>query len=132
MEEQNFLGGLIPLVLNLFFIFMLDILKDQDLHILLGIIKPATSQWKQIGLALGFPYDELTTIEKKPLLIPEGSTGYITEMLNLWLKWAPPKHEYPTLTALAIALQKSGQETIAATLREQFKQQKGIIMRVYV
>jgi len=52
-------------------------------------------------------------------------------MLNLWLKWAPPKHEYPTLTALAIALQKSGQETIAATLREQFNRQKGI-MCVYV
>ena len=107
---------------------MLDTLKEQDLHVLLSIIKPATSQWKQIGLALGFPYDELTTIEQKPLLIPEGNTGYITEMLNLWLKWAPPKHEYPTLTALAIALQKSGQETIAATLREQFNRQKGIIV----
>jgi len=44
MEEQNILVGLIPLVLNLFFIFMLDILKGKDLHILLGIIKPATSQ----------------------------------------------------------------------------------------
>ena len=75
-------------------------------------------------------FDELTTIEQKPLLIPEGSTGYIIEMLNQWLKWAPPKHECPTLTALAIALQKSGQETIAATLREQFNQRKGIIMCV--
>ena len=109
---------------------MLDTLKEQDLHVLLSIIKPATSQWKQIGLALGFPYDELTTIEQKPLLIPEGNTGYITEMLNQWLKWAPPKHKYPTLTALAIALQKSGYENIAAELREQFSQQKGICVCV--
>ena len=112
--------------------FMLDTLKEQDPHVLLSIIKPATSQWKQIGLALGFPYDELTTIEQKPLLIPEGSTGYITEMLNQWLKWAPPKHKYPTLTALAIALQKSGYENIAAELREQFSQQKGICVCVCV
>ena len=130
--RTEFFSGINSISAEFVFHFMLDILKEQDLYILLGIIKSARPQWKQIGLALGFPYDELTTIEQKPLLIPEGSTGYITEMLNLWLKWAPSKHEYPTLTALAIALRKSGQETIAATLREQFNQQKGIIMCVYV
>ena len=86
------------------FIFILDILKDQDLHVLYTIMKPAEPKWKEIGLALGFLYDELTTIEQKPLLIPKGSTGYITEMLNQWLKWAPPKHKWPRLSALGTEL----------------------------
>ena len=112
------------------FIFMLDILKEQDLYVLLTIMKPAAPQWKEIGLALGFLYDELITIEQKPLLIPQGSTGYIAEMLNKWLKWAPPKHEWPTLSALAVTLRESGYENLAAKLRRRFNQQEGIFTYV--
>lgn len=89
-------------------------------------MKPAEPKWKDIGLALGFLYDELTTIEQKPLLIPKGSTGYITEMLNQWLKWAPPKHKWPRLSALEAALQECECENLAAKLRKHFDQEKGI------
>jgi len=100
-------------------------------------MKPAAPEWEEIGLALGFLYDELTTIEQNPLLKPKGSTGYITEMLNQWLKWAPPKHEWPTLSALAVALQKTKYEHIAAKLSEHFSQPpkvqgaKGMCMCLY-
>ena len=59
------------------------------------------------------------------MLIPEGGSGYIRDMLNQWLKWAPPNHERPTVTALANALQKCQEENLAAKLRAEFKQKKG-------
>ena len=70
------------------------ILTAKDLEILLCILKPATSQWKTVGLALGFLDHELTIIEQTPLLIPEGLNGYFREMLGQWLRWAPPNHSF--------------------------------------
>lgn len=61
---------------------LLDTLTEQDLFILLQIMEPATPKWKTMGLALGFLYDQLTVIERKPMFIPEGDSGYIREMLN--------------------------------------------------
>ena len=55
----------------------------------------------------------------------EGDSGYIREMLNQWLKWVPPNHEQPTLTALETALQNCQQERLAETLRARFMQKKG-------
>ena len=46
------------------------ILREENLAILLETIKPATPQWKAVGLALGFLDHELTIIERTPLLIP--------------------------------------------------------------
>ena len=104
---------------------LLDALTERDLFVLLQMLKPATPKWKTLGMALGFLYEELTVIEQKPMLIPEGGSGYICDMLNQWLKWAPPNHEWPTVTALATALQKCEEENLAAKLRANFIQEKG-------
>ena len=100
-------------------------LTGQDLYILTEILRPATPQWKTVGLALGFLDYELTTIERKPSLIPEGPSGYFRDLLSQWLKWAPPKHSSPTLESLAPALQSSGHEDLAVKLRISFLQKKG-------
>ena len=105
---------------------LLDTMTDKDLFVLLQILEPATPKWKTIGLALGFLYDQLTVIEQKPTLIPEGDSGYICDMLNQQLKWAPPKHDWPTVTALATALQNCQQESLAVNLRAKFIQEKGM------
>jgi len=78
-----------------------------------------------IGLALGFLNAELTAIERKPLLIPEGDMGYFREMLSWWLKWAPSNHPWPTLETLALALNKAGEERLAYDLKEQYLTQNG-------
>ena len=101
-------------------------MTDKDLAILLDTLKPAAPHWKALGLALGFQNYELTTIERTPLLIPEGLTGYFREMLGQWLKWATPIHSWPTLEDLALALQKNGHEGLAVQLRQTLLQKKGI------
>ena len=102
------------------------VLTEEDLAILLDWLKPATPQWKAVGLALGFLDHELTIIERTPLLIPEGLTGYFREMLSQWLKWAPPNHSWPTLKALQPALQSCGHEGLAVQLTRLFLKKKGI------
>ena len=99
------------------------ILREEHLAILLETLKPATPA---VGLAVGFLDHELTIIECKPLLIPEGPTGYFREMLSQWLRWAPPNHSWPTLKALEAVLQRSGHEGLAVKLRQKFLQEKGI------
>ena len=69
---------------------------------------------------MGFLNYEITTIERKPLLIPEGDTGYFREMMSQWLKWAPPNHSWPTLEALVGALQSSEDESLGANLLPKF------------
>ena len=101
------------------------ILSEQDLYILTEILRPAAPQWKILGLAFGFLNHELTIIECKPLLIPEGPPGYFREMLGQWLKWAPPNHSPPTVESLALTLQSSGHEDLAVKLRTSFLQRKG-------
>ena len=102
------------------------ILREEDLVILLDTLKPATPQWKTVGLVLGFLDHELTIMERTPLLIPEGLTGYFREMLSQWLRWDPSNHPQPTLEALALALQSCGHEGLAVQLRPIFLQEKVI------
>ena len=97
----------------------------KDLVILLETLKPATPHWKTVGLALGLLDHELITIECTPLLIVEGLNGYFREMR---LKWAPCNHSWPTLEALALALQSCGHEGLAVHLRQKFLQEKGMIV----
>ena len=99
-------------------------LAEPDLHILTEILKPAAPQWKTVGLALGFLDHELTIIEQKLLLIPEGPLGYFRDMLSQWLKWAPPNHSSPTLQSLAPALRRSGHEDLAVKLGSKYFQRK--------
>ena len=107
------------------------ILTEEDLSILLDSLKPATPHWKAVGLTLGFLDHELTIIERTPLLIPEGLTGYFREMLSQWLRWAPPNHSWPTLEALRPALQSCGQEGLAVQLMPLFLTKKGINSKKY-
>ena len=100
-------------------------LTGQNLFILTEILRPATPQWKTVGLALGFLGYELATIERTPLLIPGGPPAYFREMLSQWLKWAPPNHSLPTLESLAPALRSSGHEDLAVKLRTAFLQKIG-------
>ena len=102
-----------------------DRLTTKDLHILTSILKAAAPQWQTIGGALGFENDDLIIIQRKPLLFQEGDTGYFREMLSQWLKWAPPNHHWPTITALEGAVRDSGHESLAYNFREQFLLKKG-------
>ena len=101
------------------------ILAERDLHILTEILKPAAPQWREIGGALGILEYDLNIIQHKPMLIVEGSVGYLREALSLWLKWAPPNHHWPTIEALALAVQSIGQEGLAFNLKSLFLQKKG-------
>ena len=101
------------------------ILAEQDLFILTEILRPAAPQWQAIGGALGILQHDLIIIQHRPMLIPEGSPGYFREMLSLWLKWAPPNHTWPTIEALALAIQSIEQEGLAVNLKPMFLQKKG-------
>ena len=101
------------------------ILAERDLFILTEILRPAVPQWQAIGGALGVLQHDLTIIQNKPTLIPEGPPGYFREMLSQWLNWAPPNHPWPTIEALAFAIQRIGQEGLAVNLKPMFLQKKG-------
>ena len=84
---------------------LVDTLTDKVYFYFLQKLEPATPKWKTIVLALGFQYDQLNVIERKPMLIPEGDSDYICDiMLNQWLKWAPPNHEWPTVSKKTLPL----------------------------
>ena len=51
--------------------------------------------------------------------------GYFREMLSQWLRWAPPKHEWPTITDLQSAVQESGLEDLTNNIKALFVQKKG-------
>jgi len=96
------------------------VLSEQDLGILLDLLRSASPQWRFIGAALGFLNSTLKIIQSNPLLIPEGPLGYFQEMLSQWLKWAPPNHSLPTLEALVSALRDTGEERLAYDLWKSF------------
>ena len=105
-------------------------LRERDLAGLTHTLKGAEAKWMTIGLALGFLDDELTIIQHKPLLIPEGVTGYFRDLLSRWLKWAPPNHRWPTLEALATALNEAGEEGRAYDLKQLYLAQNGELRSV--
>ena len=86
---------------------------ERDLPFLAGSMKDVVSKWKEIGLSLGFKKDDLTTIEHN---LSEGPNGYFREMLNQWLRWAPPNDSWPTLEALASALRDAGEEQVSHSI----------------
>ena len=106
----------------------LDHLTTKDLHILLSALHGSTTQWELIGLALGFDPEDLKIIEQMPMLIPKGPIAYLQEMLHQWLKWCPPKHDWPTVSSLCEVLRSPtvGNEHLADTLKDQIKVLRGI------
>lgn len=90
-----------------------NILSERDLQLLLGFVGGAAAKWRQIGVALKFSKNVLDAIAATP-----GNVSPIecfTDLLNRWLKWAPPKHDLPSLQTLAEALRDDtvGEEKIA-------------------
>jgi len=96
------------------------IVAEQDLLNLLTIVGGAATQWKTVGTLLGMLNSELATIEQRPLLISEGSTGYFREMLSQWLKRGPPRHDWPSIRSLVSAVRNAGQERMAHDLQENY------------
>jgi len=105
-------------------------LSTQDLGILLVVCRSATPRWRAIGIHLGIEVAELDIIRSNPQLIVEGVEGYFQEMLTMWLKRAPPKHQLPCLESLAYALRNIGEERLAMELPESFLQAKGNLCAV--
>ena len=93
-------------------------LTEDDLFPLNDMLRPAAPKWKEIGGALGIAHSDLTIIENHPMLISEGVTGYLREMLSTWLKWAPPNHPWPTIQDLVDAVRRSGHEDLAVKLQK--------------
>ena len=101
------------------------IVVERDLLNLLTIVGGAATQWKTVGTLLGLLNSELATIEQKPLLISEGSTGYFREMLSQWLKQGPPTHDWPSIGSLVSALRNAGEERMAHDLQEKYSLKSG-------
>jgi len=73
------------------------------LQLLLEPVGTASTNWKVLGLALGFHMSELKEIEATVALTTGGPEACFTELLSRWLDWAPPK-PFPTWRSLAEAL----------------------------
>jgi len=67
----------------------------QDLPFLMEQLRPLSNSWKFLGLLLRLTVGELNEIESMPMLIPGGPAVFLEEMLNRWLKQAPPFHPFP-------------------------------------
>jgi len=101
------------------------ILTEKDLYGLTDILRAAAPKWREIGGTLGILDSDLSNIHHNLGLLLEGPSGYFREMLSQWLKWAPPNHDWPTVEALTLALQRNGHEDLAANLRSLTLQKKG-------
>ena len=98
-----------------------------DLPFLMEQFQPVADIWRLLGVTLGLTLVELDEIEGMPLLIPGGPAAFLQEMLNKWLKRAPPSHPFPTLTMLCDALRGGGtaeERRVAHNLEQHYLVQK--------
>ncbi len=83
-------------------------------------LKSHASQWRYIGLNLGFLPGELLNIETKPSLFADAPRSWFGALLSEWLQWAPGDSrgsiQYATLKALKLALSESGLGAAASDL----------------
>ena len=100
-----------------------EVLSEHELNLLLGFVKGAAANWREIGLALEFSTDVLDTITATPDNTMEGPIACFTDLLRRWLKWAPPNHHFPTVKTLAEALRSGAvwEERVAYDLEQGFK-----------
>eukprot|EP00731_Ephydatia_muelleri_P009636 Em0005g222a len=73
-------------------------------------------RWRDIGRNLGFTHSELSAIVPKGGLT--GPQHYFEEMLDQWLKWAPPNKKYPCTEDLVAALRQVGEHNLALKLEQ--------------
>ena len=89
-------------------------LSRKDHQWLCEAVSEAAANWRDVGKALEFSFDELTAIAYERSL--KTDEHYMDELLSRWLKWAPPKHPLPCVEELATALRSVGEERTAYNL----------------
>ena len=89
-------------------------LTPEDQEHLYECVQGAHLHWKDIGRKLKMTHAETSSIVSTPGLTQ--TRDYLQEMLQRWLKWAPPIHPFPTTEDLADALRGVGAENIAYKL----------------
>lgn len=93
---------------------VLDILEPQDLRDILNFTARAAPKWREIGTQLSVPHHHIAG-NQRPI------QSY-SELLECWLKQAPPNHDLPTVRALAEALRSEpvGEERLAFELEKKW------------
>jgi len=108
------------------------LLNIEDLDRLYDLVKEDSSKWYNIGLKLSFKVGELEAIQSMPVLIIQGTEGYLMELLCRWLKRTSPP---PYLQDLAKAIHNAGNERLGTELAARFStttnQTKGTSYHVY-
>ena len=86
-------------------------LTDDHHAVLLKQLTKHSTDWKMIGLYLGFTSGELKDIEARPFLQQGAPTSWLSAMLVQWLQWAPGDSRgstsFATLEALKTALNEA-------------------------
>ena len=76
------------------------------------ILTKHSTEWKEIGIHLGFLPSELGDIQARPLLLNNAPKSWLSAMLAEWLEWAPGdgrgSKSVATVEALRDALNKAG------------------------
>ena len=91
-------------------------LKPCDAEAISKFLESAHLRWRDIGRNLGFTHSELSAITPSGgLTSPQ---HYYDEMLNLWLKWAPPIKPYPCTEDMVGALRTVGEHNLALRLEQ--------------
>eukprot|EP00731_Ephydatia_muelleri_P035166 Em0101g1a len=90
------------------------ILHDDNHTQIFKMTKKACSEWRGIGMKLGFTDNELSAIVREPGRTHE--EHYYSAMLTRWLDWAPPNHYLPSVQQLSVALREVGKERVAFDL----------------
>ena len=97
------------------------ILNGSHLSCILDQLKSHASNWREIGIYLGFHPGELDGIQSGPLLLAQAPKSWLQAMLADWLQWCPGdargSTQYATLSALRKAVDKAGFGRTASELR---------------
>lgn len=97
-------------------------LGDQDLPLLIEVLHPFASKWRELGLALSLTPAELNCIESKPVLFSSGPVSYLREVLYKWINRPTASHdESATIFHLERALQNVGLGSITVKLRSEIQ-----------
>ena len=98
-------------------------LTEEHHSVLLKQLTKHSSDWKEIGIHLGFNQAELSNIQDRPLLLSKAPTTWLSAMLVEWLQWAPGDSRgstsFATLEGLKAALREGGLGATAYDLSAQ-------------
>lgn len=92
------------------------VLKPADASLLTSFLQSANLRWRDVGRHLGFTHSELSNIAPTGgLTSPQ---HYFEEMVERWLKWAPPAKSYPCTEDMVAALRQIGEHNLALHLEQ--------------